>query len=214
MKIVPSLLAASRDFATLKKQLAPLVKNKLINAVHVDVMDGEFVENNTLQFMNAVLVKKLKKAFPRLQIQVHLMVQHPEKFIEEFALAGASVIYFHVEAVTNGKKLQKLKKKLKNVEFALAVNPETKVEKISIAKRVLVMTVHPGKGGQKFITASLKKMKKIRAKYPQVTISVDGGVYKHNIGEVAAAGVNEAVCGTSVFKGNAVNNVKKLINVN
>lgn len=212
MKIIPSLLDAPRDWKEMKAQLTPLVKKKLIYGVHVDVMDGEFVENYTLNWLNAELVALLRKAFPKLFIEVHLMVQNPENYVDEFAEAGANRIWWHVEAKKNGKKLEKMKRKWKNVEFGPGLNPETSEKKLQKEKfsAVLIMSVHPGKGGQKFITASLKKIKKIRDKYPATTISVDGGVNAANIAQIAAAGANEAVPGTAVFKGNPVKNVKKL----
>lgn len=212
MKIVPSLLAASGNFAQMKAQLAPLVKKRLISSVHVDVMDGEFVSSYTLDWQNEDLVKKLRRAFPKLGIEVHLMVQNPENYVAAFATAGANRIWWHIEADKSGKKLEKIKHKWKNVEFGPAINPETTEETLNREKftAVLVMSVQPGKGGQKFITKMLKKINKIRLKYPRATISVDGGVDASNIAQLALVGTNEAVCGTAVFRGNPASNVKKL----
>ncbi len=212
MKIVPSLLAAPRNFAEMKKQLAPLVAKKLISSVHVDVMDGEFVSNYTLDWLNVQLVAKLRSAFPKLFIEVHLMTQFPENYIDEFATAGTNRIWWHVEARKNGKKLAKMKRKWKKIKFGPAINPETSEEKLRKEKfsAVLVMTVHPGKGGQRFIKTTLKKIRKIRRKYPRAVISVDGGVDASNVVSIEASSVNEAVCGTSIFKGNTVKNVANL----
>ncbi|MBI4406488.1 ribulose-phosphate 3-epimerase, partial [Candidatus Micrarchaeota archaeon] len=176
MKIIPSLLAASRNWSKAKVQLVPLVRKKLVNSVHVDVMDGEFVSNYTLDWLNAELVRKLRKAFPALFIEVHLMVQNPESYAEQFVKAGANRIWWHIEAEKNKKELEKMKRKWKRVEFSPAINPETGADKLKSEKFscVLVMSVHPGKGGQKFIKYALKKIEKIKRKYPCAIVSVDG----------------------------------------
>lgn len=212
MKIIPSLLDASQEWKKMKVQLTPLVKKNLISGVHVDAMDGEFVENYTLNWLNAELVALLRKAFPKLFIEVHLMVQNPENYVDIFAKAGANRIWWHVEAKKNGKKMEKIKQKWKRVEFGPVLNPETSEKKLTRKKFacVLVMSVHPGKGGQKFIEKTLKKIEKIRTKYRHTTISVDGGVNAANIAQIAAAGANEAVPGTAVFKGNPTKNALAL----
>ncbi len=211
MKLVPSLLAASHSFTQMKKQLAPLVKRGLIDAVHVDVMDGEFVENYTLDWLNAELVAKLRKAFPKLFIEVHLMVHAPSSYFDEFAKAGANRIWVHVESIDNEKNLNNGLKKHKKVEFGPALNPETRISTLKGNLRsVLIMSVHPGKGGQRLIPATLTKVKQLRKRFPLMTISIDGGVDVKDIKQIEKAGASEAVCGTAVFKGNDVQNVLRL----
>ena len=211
MKIVPSLLAASRSFTQMKKQLAPLVKQGLISSVHVDVMDGEFVENTTLDWLNAELVSKLHKVFPKLFIEVHLMVNFPSNYFEKFAKAGANRIWVHVESIDDGKKLNVGLKKHKKIEFGPVLNPETPISRLKgNLRRILIMSVHPGKGGQKFIPADLTKIRQLRKRFPLMMISVDGGVNAKNIGKIKNAGASEAVCGTVIFKGNSVRNIREL----
>ncbi len=216
MKIVPSLLNAPRNWKEMKAQLAPLVAKKLISSVHLDPADGKLVDNYTLDWLNAELVKKLKRTFPGLKIAVHLMTQNPENYAEQFIRAGADRIWFHVDARRSDKKLAQLKRKYKDVEIGPVVNPETNENKLKQMQFtcVLIMTIHPGKGGQRLLKYMLKKVKKIKRAYPTATISVDGGVDLRNIRDIAAAGADEAVAGTAVFKGNVVNNVKKLIRHN
>ncbi len=212
MKIVLSLLNAPRNFIKMKAQLAPLVKNKLIDKVHVDVMDGEFVDNYTLDWLNAELVAKLHKAFPKLFIEIHLMVHFPSNYFEKFAKAGANRIWIHVESVDDGKKLNDGLNKYKKVEFGPVLNPETPLSTLQgNLRRILIMSVHPGKGGQKLIPATLTKVKQLRERFPLMTISVDGGVDMKNISRVKKAGANETVCGTVVFKGNPEKNMQKLL---
>ncbi len=210
MKIVPSLLAAPRNFSQMKRKLAPLVREKMIDAVHVDVMDGEFVDNYTLDWLNAELVKKLRRTFPSVFIEVHLMVHFPSNYFSEFVKAGANRIWVHAEAMDNAKKLNEGMRKY-NVEFGPVLNPETLINMLNgNPGRVLVMTVHPGKGGQKFIRTSLTKIKNIRRKFKHAVISVDGGVNATNSNMLRKAGADEAIVGTAVFKGNAIRNLTKL----
>ncbi len=212
MKIIPSLLDAPRDWKEMKAQLEPLIAKRLISSVHLDPADGKLVHNYTLDWLNPELVKKLKHAFPQLKVAVHLMTQNPENYAEQFIRAGTDRIWFHIDAKKNNKKLAHLRKKYKKVEFGPVVNPETNENKLKQMQFtcVLIMTIHPGKGGQRLLKYMLKKVKRIKRAYPTATVAVDGGVHLDNIASVANAGVDEAVCGTAVFKGNAVKNVLKL----
>ncbi len=207
------MLDAPRDFAALRKTLTPLVKRG-IKWVHIDVMDGKFVPRNTLKWQNAALVKKLEKTFPSLRVEVHLMVQNPAYFFRAFKTAGADLVYFHFETCSSMPHALQLAGKLKElgVDSGVAINPLTKVEQIkNIAQAfdsVLVMSVQPGKGGQKFRTSALAKIRKLHSM--DCHINVDGGMKAENITQVRKAGANRAVIGTGIFHGNPLRNLQEL----
>lgn len=212
LEISPSLLDAPRSFTALKRTISQLTKHG-IKWVHVDVMDGKFVPSNTLSFQNSSLVKKLKRSFPHLKTEVHLMVERPENFFSAFSRAGADLIYFHIESCTAIQALQ-MAGKLKElgVKSGISINPPTKVKRIkNIAQAfdsVLVMSVQPGKGGQKFRKSALAKIRKLHAMHCHV--NMDGGVKKENIAFVQRAGADRAVVGTAIFNGNAMHNLQEL----
>lgn len=173
-----------------------LMRASNANSVHLDVMDGKFVSQKTFDHE---LVKKIKTNMKKI---VHLMVKQPEKIVDKYVKAGSDEIIFHIEAMRSPKKLiEKLKKK--EVKVGIALNPETPLKKIEPYLKnvdlVLVMTVHPGKGGQKMLKAPIKKVKSIRKKFPMLDIAVDGGVNADNAHEVIEAGANILIAGSYVF---------------
>jgi len=190
--IAPSILSA--DFGNLNREIKEV--EPYCDLIHVDVMDGCFVPNIT--FGQAVL-KKIKSKKP---FDVHLMIEKPERFVKEFADAGASIISFHVEASKNPKKTIELIKKA-GARPAIAIKPKTSLKKIepflSLVDFVLVMTVEPGFGGQGFMEETLPKIKKLRENYPEIDIEVDGGINPRTAGLAVKAGANVLVAGNAVF---------------
>ena len=202
IKIAPSILAS--DFSCVGEAVKKLEANGA-DLVHCDVMDGNFVPPITF---GAQLVKQIRP-HTKLPLDCHLMVLHPETHIESFVKAGADIISVHVEAC--GKNTVKLLREIKNsgVKASAVINPETAVEEIfdcvEEADMLLVMSVHPGWGGQKFIPETLKKLETLRAfciknGKAELDIEVDGGVTEENVNEIKAAGANVLVAGSTVFK--------------
>ena len=202
IKIAPSILAS--DFSRAGETVKALEKSGA-DFVHCDVMDGNFVPPITF---GAQLVKHIRP-HTKLPLDCHLMTLHPETHIESFVNAGADIISVHVEAC--GKNTVKLLREIKKcgVKASAVINPETKVEElfdcVEEADMLLVMSVHPGYGGQKFIPETLEKLEKLRAfcvesGRAELDIEVDGGVTEENAGEIKAAGANVLVAGSAVFK--------------
>ncbi len=199
VEIAPSILAA--DFACLERGIR-LAEGGGARLIHVDVMDGHFVPNLTI---GVPVVASLRKA-TRLALETHLMIANPGDFIESFARAGADRIYVHQEATPHlDRVLHQIQEA--GAEPAVAVNPATPVgtlgEVLDLVGAVLVMTVNPGFGGQKFIPHSLDKIRELvafRERYNRnFGIAVDGGVGPENVGEIVRAGAEILIAGTSVF---------------
>lgn len=201
IKIAPSILAA--DFARIGEAVKKLEESGA-DLVHCDVMDGNFVPPITF---GAQTVREIRP-HTKLPLDCHLMTLHPETHIESFVKAGADNISVHVEAC--GKNTVKVMREIKNcgVKASAVINPETRVEEIfdcvEEADMLLIMSVHPGWGGQKFIPETLKKLEKLRAfcvknGKAELDIEVDGGVTMENAGEIKAAGANVLVAGSTVF---------------
>ena len=191
IKIIPSILSA--DFSNLQKDV-----DKVKNAdwLQIDVMDGHFVNNITF---GPIVMKGIKT---KLKLDVHLMIENPEKFLKQFVDAGAYSITFHIEASKNPLKIISTIKKL-NAGAGIAINPETPASKIKkllpYLDQVIVMTVNPGFGGQKFLSSCLSKVKEIRKSFAG-DIEVDGGINEKTIALAAKAGANAFVAGSYVFK--------------
>ncbi len=202
IKIAPSILAS--DFSEVGQTVALLEQNGA-DMVHCDVMDGNFVPPITF---GAQLVKNIRP-HTRLPLDCHLMTLHPQTHIEDFAAAGADLISVHVEAC--GKQTGEVLRAIRalGVKAAAVVNPATSVSELfdwlGDVDMYLVMSVVPGWGGQKFIPESLKKLEELRSfcvknGKPDVDIEVDGGVTEQNAGDIAAAGANVLVAGSTVFR--------------
>lgn len=212
IEIAPSLLSA--DFANLHNDVKKCEKAG-IKILHIDVMDGHFVPNITI---GPLVVDSLRKK-TRLVLDTHLMIENPENFIKSFAAAGSDWITFHAEAV---KKPLELIRKIKGLGLkpGISINPSTPVSKISQYLNevflVLVMSVNPGFGGQKFIPAVLSKVrdleKRLNKSKNKFKIEIDGGINLDTISPVASAGANIIVAGNAVFRsGSGVeNSIKKL----
>ncbi len=200
--ISPSILSA--DFSQLGIEIKRLEQNGA-DMIHVDVMDGHFVPNLTI---GPPVIKALRN-HTSLPFDVHLMISPVHKYIKDFAEAGADIITIHPEATDDLDKSIKLIKHFKK-KVGISLNPDTKIEIIkdylSEIDLVLVMSVYPGFGGQKFIPEILKKienLKKIKDdKNLNFNIEVDGGVNFDNSKSIITAGANILVSGTTIFKDN------------
>ncbi|KAI9105782.1 Ribulose-phosphate 3-epimerase-like protein [Phlyctochytrium arcticum] len=194
-KIAPSML--SSDFARLADEAKRLVELGA-DYLHMDVMDGHFVPNLTL---GAPIIKCLRKHTDAF-LDCHLMVSNPEQWVDDFAKAGASLYCFHVEATKDVSSLID-KVHAAGMKAGVAVKPKTPVESVfDVADKldqVLIMTVEPGFGGQKFMKDCIEKVRVLRAKYPELDIQVDGGLDLTNIDVATEAGANVIVAGTGIF---------------
>ncbi len=172
-----------------------------VREVHVDVMDGRFVKNNTISEFHPRRIEWIKN-----NLNVHLMVEKPADYFKRYWMA--STITFHVESEGVEKNLGEVKQKK-----AIALNPETPVDKvykhIEYVDSFLIMSVHPGFGGQKFIGETIEKIRKLR-KETDKTIAVDGGINKENAKSVVEAGANVLVVGSALFEGNALQNFEDI----
>jgi len=197
--VAPSILAA--DFANLQRDVEMLNQSEG-DWMHVDVMDGRFVPNISFGFPVLKAVKKYSKKF----LDVHLMIVEPDKYIKEFVEAGADSITVHFEACPNLHRTIQVIKEL-GCKACVALNPHTTVvsleDIILDLDMVLIMSVNPGFGGQKFIQNTYKKLNDIKAlkrRYnTELLIEVDGGVDINNAAKLVEAGANVLVAGSSVF---------------
>ena len=210
VKISPSILSA--DFSKLGKEIENLEKAEA-DLIHIDVMDGHFVPNITI---GPEVIYKLRK-HTTLPFDVHLMISPVDNFIKNFAESGADIITIHPEATTN--LINSIKKiKSYNKKVGISLNPETSVDKVlpvlNLIDLVLVMSVNPGFGGQKFIKDTLQKVKTLRkeidTKKLKVEIEIDGGINFENAKLAKNAGADILVSGTTIFKENG-GNLKKNI---
>ena len=201
MLIAPSLLAA--DFLHLAKEVETV--NAHADIFHLDIMDGTFVPNISFGF--PVVEAVAREA--RKPLDVHLMIIHPEKYVERFAKAGAAMISFHYEAALDQTDTVIDLIHSFGVKAGIVINPDCPVEKIfpllPKVDFVLIMSVFAGFGGQKFIPESLDRIRAVRAQLdrigrPVVPVEVDGGIGPANAADVKAAGASMLVAGSSVFK--------------
>jgi ribulose-phosphate 3-epimerase len=199
IEILPSILAS--NFAKLGDEVR-IVEAAGADALHVDVMDGHFVPNLSL---GIPVLASLRKA-TRLPLDVHLMIEQPETFIPEFVRAGASRVLVHQEATVHLDRALSMIREL-GAEAGAVINPATPVATLSEVldklDTVLVMSVNPGFGGQNFIPGAYEKIRQLhdwRGRYNcSFRIEVDGGVDRENIAQLAQAGANSFVAGTSIF---------------
>lgn len=199
MKIAPSILSA--DFANLQRDIE-FVEKHGADYIHVDVMDGQFVPNIT--FGPAVV--QAIRPITKLPLDVHLMIVNPERFIHEFAKAGADIIGVHIEATPHiHRAIQMIK--AENVKAEVVINPGTPVEAIKyvlpLVDQILVMTVNPGFGGQSFLSEmadKIRELAKLKEQYGyHYDIEVDGGIDDQTIKVCAEAGANVFVAGSYIY---------------
>ena len=199
-KIAPSVLSA--DFSRLGEEVRA-VEEAGADVIHVDVMDGHFVPNITI---GPLVVEGLRK-LTSLPLDVHLMIEKPDRYVEAFAQAGSTWITFHAEVCSRLRQMIKRVRQL-NVRPGVVLNPSTSLktlypilEEIDL---VLLMSVHPGFAGQSFIPSTLRKIERLRKiidkNHCALEIEVDGGIKVENIGEVSRAGGDIFVSGSGIFK--------------
>jgi ribulose-phosphate 3-epimerase len=199
-KIAPSILSA--DFSRLGEEVRA-VEEAGADVIHVDVMDGHFVPNITI---GPLVVEGLRK-LTSLPLDVHLMIEKPDRYVEAFAQAGSTWVTFHAEVCRRLKQMIKRVRQL-NVRPGVVLNPSTSLktlypilEEIDL---VLLMSVHPGFAGQSFLPASLRKIERLKKivdkNHCALEIEVDGGIKVENIGEVSRAGGDIFVSGSGIFK--------------
>jgi ribulose-phosphate 3-epimerase len=199
VEIAPSILAA--DFSCLGDQIRAAEQGGA-TLVHVDVMDGHFVPNLTI---GVPVVASLRKA-TALPLDVHLMIERPEQFVEAFAEAGADRIHVHQEATNHLDRVLAVIRE-RGVAAGVAINPATPVallgEVLDKVDAVLVMSVNPGFGGQKFIPGAIEKIRQLREQRARYNfpfrIAVDGGVGPENVAELVRAGAEILIAGTTVY---------------
>ncbi|RPJ61005.1 MAG: ribulose-phosphate 3-epimerase [Acidobacteria bacterium] len=199
IRIAPSILAA--DFAVLGEAVAA-VESGGADLIHIDVMDGHFVPNITV---GPLVVRALKRV-ARVPLSVHLMIEKPERYVEAFADAGASILTVHVEAAVHLHRTIELIHG-RGVKAGVALNPATPVstleEVAALVDQVLVMSVNPGFGGQAFIPRSESKVRAVRALLDRersaAAIAIDGGIDRDTIRRVVEAGAEILVAGVAIF---------------
>ena len=193
-----------------------------IDFFHIDVMDGKFVENNNIDLMKdyAVTISHISN----LGLDVHLMVENVEEMIDEFLVSDPERITFHVEAIDDEERVKEIISDLKDqgIKVGMSISPDTDVERIikymPYLHMILVMTVVPGKGGQKLIPETIEKLKVLKAKAEELDLDidfeVDGGINLENVKEVVDAGANIVVVGTALLHAENqkefVSNIKSL----
>jgi ribulose-phosphate 3-epimerase len=212
IEIAPSILSA--DFARLAEQVQAAAEGGA-SLLHVDVMDGHFVPNITI---GPPVVASLRKATD-LPLDVHLMIENPDRYVPAFVDAGADWISVHQEATVHLHRTLELIR-ARGARVGVVINPATPVETLSevldMVDFVLVMSVNPGFGGQKFIPGSVRKVERLAAlraeRNPALRIEVDGGITLDTIGKVVRAGAEVLVAGNAVFgAGDPKTNTQKLL---
>ncbi len=196
IEVVPSVLSA--DFARLGDEIAEIT-NAGVNMVHLDVMDGHFVPNITI---GPPVIAKIRKE-SNLVFDAHLMISEPTKYAESFIKAGADHITFHIEVAEDPKALIDQLHDM-GCSAGICLNPETPVEAIAsvapLCDMVLVMTVHPGFGGQEFMPKAAKKVVQVREMVgPNIRVEVDGGIDPQTTPTVVSYGADTLVAGNAIF---------------
>ena len=200
IKIAPSILSA--DFSNLGEDVKKL-HNSGADFIHIDVMDGRFVPNISF---GMPIIKAIRNKTDKV-FDVHLMIEEPSKYIDDFIAAGADLITIHYESEKHiDRAIQYIKSK--GIKVGVAINPGTPTyvlkDIISELDMVLIMSVNPGFGGQKFINYSIEKIKEVKAMSEKTNkdllIQVDGGIDPSNVSKVIEAGANVIVAGSAVFK--------------
>ena len=203
IQIIPAIIA--QDFEQLQEKIKKV--ESYVDWVQLDVMDGKFVKNETWQ--NSYDLKSLNT---NLNLEAHLMVQNPENIIDDWIKSGVQRIIFHYESTDkHGEIIERIKQA--GLQAGLAINPKTSIEVIDVFVNqldlVLIMTIQPGFGGQKFLEETLWKIKDLREKHKDVKIGVDGGINSETASKVIEVGANILFIGSAIFKSK---NIEEIIN--
>lgn len=206
----PSLLAA--DFSKLGEQIKELEDND-VKYIHIDVMDGMFVPSISFGMPVVSSIRKQTNAI----FDVHLMIEEPSRYIDEFKKVGADIITVHLEACKHLNRTLSMIRQA-GLKVGVALNPSTPLESLKyvldMVDMVLIMSVNPGFGGQSYIDGTTEKIKELKSiidsKGYDIDIEVDGGINKDNIADIYKAGANVIVAGTAVFKGNISENISNI----
>lgn len=206
----PSLLAA--DFSKLGEQIKELEDND-VKYIHIDVMDGMFVPSISFGMPVISSIRKQTNAI----FDVHLMIEEPSRYIDEFKKVGADIITVHLEACKHLNRTLSMIRQA-GLKVGVALNPSTPLESLKyvldMVDMVLIMSVNPGFGGQSYIDGTTEKIKELKSiidsKGYDIDIEVDGGINKDNIADIYKAGANVIVAGTAVFKGNISENISNI----
>jgi ribulose-phosphate 3-epimerase len=201
MKLSPSVLSA--DFVQLGEHIKKVQAAGGMDLLHIDVMDGHFVPNLSI---GVPVVQSIRESFPNITLDVHLMIENPEKYIDVFCRSGADIITVHAETTYHLQRLLDLIKQ-KGKKTGVALNPATPLcvldHCLEDIDMVLIMTVNPGFGGQKFIPQMLSKISDLRKLIDTrglcCEIEVDGGITPQNIQKITKAGADIAVAGSAIF---------------
>jgi ribulose-phosphate 3-epimerase len=200
IKVAPSILSA--DFSRLGEEIRA-VEAAGADIIHIDVMDGHFVPNITI----GPLVVQAARKVTKLPLDVHLMIENPERYVADFVKAGADYLTVHAEAAHHLHRLVQSMREHKGLKAAVSLNPATPLELLDYVlgdlDMVLIMSVNPGFGGQAFIPSQLDKIRALRKRIDDrklsVVIEVDGGVKTDNAAAIAAAGADILVAGSAIF---------------
>ena len=207
--VSPSILSA--DFANLERDIKR-VEQAGADWLHIDVMDGHFVPNITIGVPVTASIKKITE----LPLDVHLMIENPEKYVEPFVNAGADILTFHYEAVLPDK-VQQLIEYIKSfgIKAGMSIKPKTQVEEVvkylSLPDMLLIMTVEPGFGGQKFMPDCAEKIKFVREIAPDILIQVDGGINAETGKICKNFGANSLVAGNYIYKSTDISRAIKFL---
>jgi ribulose-phosphate 3-epimerase len=192
IQVIPAVL--TEDAAALKKML--FQAETFTDYVQIDIMDNKFVPSRSITWKEIAAIR------PKIKWEAHLMVEKPEKELENFKKAGATKAIFHFEATSTPDLVISTGRRLE-LSIGMAVNPETPVTRIapfvSKVDSILFLSVHPGFYGASFIPEVLKKIAEIRRKFPEIKIGIDGGIKESNIAQIAQTGVNQIFVGSAIF---------------
>ena len=207
--VSPSILSA--DFANLERDIKR-VEQAGADWLHIDVMDGHFVPNITIGVPVTASIKRITE----LPLDVHLMIENPEKYVEPFVNAGADILTFHYESVLPDK-VQQLIEYIKSfgIKAGMSIKPKTQVEEVakylSMPDMLLIMTVEPGFGGQKFMPDCAEKIKSVREIAPDIIIQVDGGINAETGKICKNFGANSLVAGNYIYKSTDISRAIKFL---